>query len=51
LARGCFGAKTPVIEGWIYLDFLGFSRANRDFSMGYADKNAKQFFIALFPWA
>jgi hypothetical protein len=30
------------------LDFLGFSRANRDFSMGYADKSEKVFFIPLF---
>jgi hypothetical protein len=28
--------KTPDYEGWISLDFLGFSRPNRDFSMGYA---------------
>jgi hypothetical protein len=32
-----FAAKTPVYDYWISLDFLGFSRANRDFSMGYAD--------------
>jgi hypothetical protein len=35
LARGRFAAKTPVYEGWISLDFLGFSRPNLDFSMGY----------------
>jgi hypothetical protein len=36
LARGRFAAKTPANERWIVLDFLGFSRQNRDFSMGYA---------------
>jgi hypothetical protein len=29
-------AKTPGFEGWKGLDFLGFSRPNRAFSMGYA---------------
>jgi hypothetical protein len=36
LARGRLAAKTLDHEGWISLDFLGFSRPNRDFSMGYA---------------
>jgi hypothetical protein len=36
LARRRFAAKTPADEGWIPLDFLGFSRPNRYFSMGYA---------------
>jgi hypothetical protein len=36
LAPGRFAAKTRAHEGWISLDFLGFSRPNRDFSMGYA---------------
>ena len=43
LARRRFAAKTPAIEGWIHVDFLGFSRANRDFSMGYTDKTVKNF--------
>jgi hypothetical protein len=43
LARRRFAAKTPDFEGWISLDFLGFSRANRDFSIGYADKSEKNF--------
>jgi hypothetical protein len=43
LARGRFAAKTPARECWISLDFLGFSRPNRDFSMGYADFSAKNF--------
>jgi hypothetical protein len=43
----CFVAKTPDSGGWISLDFLGFSRQNRDFSMGYADKAEKFFPTAL----
>ena len=35
LARGCFALETPEKGGWISLDFLGFSRQNRDLSMGY----------------
>jgi hypothetical protein len=31
------------------LDFLGFSRANRDLSMGYAGKTAKEFFVPFSP--
>ena len=38
LACRRFAAKTPDFGGWISLDFLGFSRPNRDFSMGYEDK-------------
>ena len=48
LAPGRFGLKTPVFEGWKSLDFLGFSRPNRDFSMGYADFSRK-FFSWAFP--
>jgi hypothetical protein len=33
-SRFCPGR--PENKGWISLDFLGFSRPNRDFSMGYA---------------
>jgi hypothetical protein len=29
--------------GWISLDFLGFSRPNRDLSIGYAAKTTKGF--------
>src|SRR5271163_2141911 len=47
LARGCFAAKTPDHVGWISLDFLGFSRPNRDFSMGYAGFSGKNFSRAL----
>jgi hypothetical protein len=38
-----FPAKTPADEGWISLDFLGFSRPNRDLSEGYAGKSADNF--------
>jgi hypothetical protein len=44
-----FAAKTPVFEAWISLDFLGFSRQNRDLSMGYAGFSAENFSCAL-PW-
>jgi hypothetical protein len=30
-----FAAKTIADRGWKSLDFLGFSRPNRDLSMGY----------------
>jgi hypothetical protein len=43
LARSRFAAKTTDYERWISLDFLGFSRPNRDFSMGYTDFSAKNF--------
>jgi hypothetical protein len=49
LGPGRFAAKTPVHEGWIVLDFLGFSRSNQDFSMDYAARSAETFFSALFP--
>jgi hypothetical protein len=38
LGREPFLVKSPDSRGWICLDFLGFSRPNRYFSMGYADK-------------
>ena len=50
LARFRFVAKTPGFECWISLDFLGFSRPNRDFSMGYADKASENFSWASVPW-
>ena len=43
LARRSFGWKTPDFGGWISLDFLGFSRAKRDLSMGYAGFSLKNF--------
>jgi hypothetical protein len=42
-----FAAKTRADEGWILLDFLGFSRPNLDFSMGYTDLRRKKFFTRL----
>jgi hypothetical protein len=36
-----FRSERPALVGWILLDFLGFSRPNRDFSMGYADFSRK----------
>jgi hypothetical protein len=44
-----FAAKTPSDGGWISLDFLGFSRQNRAFSMGYAGFSAEKFFARLSP--
>jgi hypothetical protein len=49
LTRGRFAAKAPTDERWIHLDFLGFSRPNRDFSMGYAAGSEETFFSALSP--
>jgi hypothetical protein len=43
LAVGHFVAKTPDYAAWICLDFLGFSRPNRDLSIGYVEKAWKIF--------
>ena len=43
LARRRFAAKHPEHGVWISLDFLGFSRPNRDLSMGYEGFSAKNF--------
>jgi hypothetical protein len=43
LDRDRFAAKTTAKGCWISLDFLGFSRLKRDFSMGYADFSSKEF--------
>jgi hypothetical protein len=48
LARAPFAAKAPANEGWIYFDFLGFSRPNRAFSMSYTGKSTKTFFRVAF---
>jgi hypothetical protein len=42
-----FGREIPDSDYWISLDFLGFSRPNLDFSMGYMDKSVELFFSAL----
>src|ERR1700722_4459550 len=47
LARRHFAAKTPPYDRWICLDFLGFSRPNRDLSMGCAGFSAEVFSCAL----
>src|SRR5882757_4694264 len=36
--------EDPDYGGWISLDFLGFSRPNRDFSMGYPTESEESFF-------
>jgi hypothetical protein len=38
-----FAVKTPEFARWKSLDFLGFSRQNRDLSMGYAGFSLKNF--------
>jgi hypothetical protein len=43
LARRRLPAKTPDYAYWFSLDSLGFSRVNRDLSMGYADFRGKKF--------
>jgi hypothetical protein len=49
LGPGRFAAKALDSERWISLDFLGFSRPNRAFSMGYAAFSRDNFSRAL-PW-
>src|SRR3984957_15537608 len=43
LGTSRFAAKTLGFGGWISLDFLGFSRPDRDLSMGYTRFSAKIF--------
>jgi hypothetical protein len=43
LAGGHFAAKAPARRCLILLYFLGFSRLNRDFSMGYTVSSGKNF--------
>jgi hypothetical protein len=49
LGASLFGFGTSAFEPWILLDFLGFSRPNRAFSMGYAAKGSELFFVPLRP--
>jgi hypothetical protein len=42
-----FRFEDPAFERWILLDFLGFSRPNPGFSMGYADFRGTNFSRAL----
>ena len=44
-----FAAKIPIYRYWISLDFLGFSRPNRDLSMTYAAYSDKNFSCRFFP--
>jgi hypothetical protein len=50
LGRGRFAAKAPVEGYWFSLEFFGFSRPNRELSMGYAELGAKYFSRALWRW-
>jgi hypothetical protein len=55
LGLGPFSRENPGFEGWKGLDFLGFSRPNRAFSMGYAGFSLKEIFSRPFapapePW-
>jgi hypothetical protein len=45
----CLAAKTTIYDHWILLDFLGFSRPNRDLSMGYAGFSRENFSPAFSP--
>jgi hypothetical protein len=49
LASGLLAAKALVLEGWKSLDFLGFSRPKRAFSMGYVGFSLKEISHALLP--
>jgi hypothetical protein len=49
LGSGRLAAKTLVYGGWKDLDFLGFSRPNRAFSMSYAGFSLKEISCALLP--
>jgi hypothetical protein len=44
-----FACENRRYEGWISLDFLGFSRANRDLSMGYEGFSRENFSARFFP--
>jgi hypothetical protein len=43
LGASPFRRKSPDLEHWIPLDFLGFSRPNRDLSMGYEGFSPEDF--------
>jgi hypothetical protein len=49
LGSWLFRCRTPDHEGWNPLDFLGVSRPNRNFSMGYAGFWRKKISRALLP--
>ena len=49
LEPGCLAAKTPGNDCWISLDFLGFSRPNRDLSKGYTRFSLENFSSRFLP--
>jgi hypothetical protein len=49
LALAGLAAKTLIYGYWISLDFLGFSRPNRELSKGYTEKPSKNFSAAPVP--
>jgi hypothetical protein len=49
LGHGPFGRENPCFEGWKGLDFLGFSRPERDISMSYAGFSLNEISRALLP--
>jgi hypothetical protein len=51
LGSGPIRFENPDYEPWIRLDFLGFSRANQDLSMGYERKTEKDFSCRFLPLA
>ncbi|MGB7977164.1 MAG: hypothetical protein WCF81_23070 [Roseiarcus sp.] len=51
MASGLLAWKSPDFDPWIGLDFLGFSHAKRDLSIGYEEKAERKFFSLLFPSA
>ena len=51
LAGGRCVAKITAKACWIFLDFLGFSRPDPAFSIGYTEFSAKKFSARFFPCA
>jgi hypothetical protein len=49
LASRHFAAKTPPFDRWFSLDFLGFSRPNRDLSTRYTGFSLKNFSSRFIP--
>jgi hypothetical protein len=49
LGLGLFGRENPYYEDWKSLDFLGFSRPDQAFSMGYAGFSLQEISRGLLP--
>jgi hypothetical protein len=49
LGWSLFRSENPRFWGWISLDFLGFSRPNRDLSTGYTRFSLEIFSSGFFP--